>query len=47
MVLISKKRIKFLNLKQQREINKNIGKNNTGKKLSASIKENLEFLSQN
>jgi small subunit ribosomal protein S13 len=41
-----KKSIKFLNSKQRVEINKSVGKNNTGKKLSASIKENLEFLSR-
>ena len=42
----TKKSIKFLNLKQQIEINKNVEKHNTGKKLYTSIKENLEFLSR-
>ena len=41
-----KKSIKFLNSKQRVEINKSVGKNNSEKKLSASIKENLEFLSR-
>ena len=39
-----KKNIKKLNTKQQLEINKNFKAENIGKKLSSSIKENVEFL---
>ena len=46
VVLIPKKSIKFLNLKQQIKVNKNVEKHNTGKKLYTSVKENLEFLSK-